>query len=101
MLKEAEHRSTFYLPYWKLPLASVLVPRQRAFRRDLGVINECLDGLIAQAKRTRNVGDAEALQSRDYTKVLLSACSVWGRLSLASTQSVSMHQATPAHHHVA
>lgn len=24
MLKEAEHRSTFYIPYWNLPLASVL-----------------------------------------------------------------------------
>ncbi len=32
VLKEAEHRSTFYLPYWNLPLADVLVPRQAAFR---------------------------------------------------------------------
>ena len=36
VLKEAEHRSTFYLPYWKLPLASVVVPRQRKFSEDLG-----------------------------------------------------------------
>lgn len=69
VLKEAEHRSTFYLPYWNLPFAADIVPRQRAFRRDLAVINECLDGLIAQAKRTRNADDAEALQSRDYSKV--------------------------------
>lgn len=33
VLKEAEHRSTFYLPYWDLPLASALVPRQRRFQR--------------------------------------------------------------------
>lgn len=24
VLKEAEHRSTFYIPYWNLPLASLL-----------------------------------------------------------------------------
>ena len=71
VLKEAEHRSTFYIPYWKLPLASTLVPRQRRFREDIGVINACLDDLIAQAKRTRNADDAEALQARDYAKVLL------------------------------
>jgi hypothetical protein len=27
VLKEAEHRSTFYIPYWNLPLASVLGER--------------------------------------------------------------------------
>ncbi|KAK9800181.1 hypothetical protein WJX73_004196 [Symbiochloris irregularis] len=69
VLKEAEHRSTFYLPYWKLPLASVVVPRQRKFHQDLVVINDCLDSLIAQAKSTRNADDAEALQARDYTQV--------------------------------
>ena len=71
MLKEAEHRSTFYIPYWKLPGASALVPRQRRFRQDIGVINACLDDLITQAKRTRRADDAEALQARDYSKVLL------------------------------
>ena len=30
-LQEAAHRSTFYFPYWNLPLADVLVPRQREF----------------------------------------------------------------------
>ncbi|KXZ42239.1 hypothetical protein GPECTOR_176g220 [Gonium pectorale] len=69
VLKEAEHRSTFYLPYWNLPLADVLVPRQAAFRRDLKVINECLDGLIAAAQATRVEEDAEALQNRDYSKL--------------------------------
>ncbi|KAK9846940.1 hypothetical protein WJX84_011063 [Apatococcus fuscideae] len=69
VLKEAEHRSTFYIPYWNLPGAAVLVPRQRRFRADLAVINDCLDGLIAQAKRTRQADDAEALQQRDYSKV--------------------------------
>ena len=69
MLKEAEHRSTFYIPYWKLPLSRTLVPRQRKFHADLTVINACLDDLILQAKQTRSADDVEALQSRDYSKV--------------------------------
>ena len=69
VLKEAEHRSTFYIPYWKLPLARAVVPRQRKFNQDLGVINECLDGLISLAKQTRSEGDEEALQARDYEQV--------------------------------
>ncbi len=68
VLKEAEHRSTFYIPYWNLPFAAALVPRQRRFRADLAVINACLDGLIATAKSTRQATDAEALQARDYSK---------------------------------
>ena len=70
VLKEAEHRSTFYIPYWKLPLARALVPRQRKFNQDLAVINECLDGLIKLAKETRSEGDEEALQSRNYEQVM-------------------------------
>lgn len=69
VLKEAEHRSTFYIPYWNLPFAKNLVPRQRQFYTDLKVINDCLDDLIAQAKNTRQTEDAEALQARDYSKV--------------------------------
>ncbi|KAK9809041.1 hypothetical protein WJX72_008327 [[Myrmecia] bisecta] len=69
VLKEAEHRSTFYIPYWNLPLAKVLVPRQRKFYADLAVINQCLDDLIHQAKNTRHEEDVEELQNRDYTQV--------------------------------
>ena len=69
VLKEAEHRSTFYIPYWNLPFAKNLVPRQHKFYADLAVINSCLDDLIAQAKNTRQTDDAEALQARDYSKV--------------------------------
>ncbi|CAI0374456.1 unnamed protein product [Linum tenue] len=54
-LFEAEHRSTFYIPYWKIPLARWIVPRQRKFHSDLKVINDCLDGLIMNAKDTREV----------------------------------------------
>ena len=69
VLKEAEHRSTFYIPYWDLPLANVLVPRQRAFYADLKVINDCLDELIAKAKTISSEDDIEALQARDYSKI--------------------------------
>ena len=31
-LREAEHRSTFYFPYWNIPGASMVVPRQRRFQ---------------------------------------------------------------------
>ncbi|XP_043703092.1 cytochrome P450 97B2, chloroplastic [Telopea speciosissima] len=65
-LFEAEHRSTFYIPYWKLPLARWVVPRQRKFHNDLMVINDCLDGLIKNAKETRQETDVEKLQQRDY-----------------------------------
>ncbi|ONI17892.1 hypothetical protein PRUPE_3G185900 [Prunus persica] len=65
-LFEAEHRSTFYIPYWKFPLARWIVPRQRKFHSDLKVINDCLDGLIRNAKDTRQETDVEKLQQRDY-----------------------------------
>lgn len=65
-LFEAEHRSTFYIPYWKVPLARWIVPRQRKFHSDLKVINDCLDGLIKNAKETRQETDVEKLQQRDY-----------------------------------
>ncbi len=32
VLKEAEHRSTFYIPYWNIPITKYIVPRQA--RRD-------------------------------------------------------------------
>lgn len=68
-LFEAEHRSTFYIPYWKIPLARWIVPRQRKFQNDLQVINNCLDGLIRNAKETREETDVEKLQQRDYSNL--------------------------------
>ncbi|OMO65896.1 Cytochrome P450 [Corchorus capsularis] len=65
-LFEAEHRSTFYIPYWKIPLARWVVPRQRKFQYDLKIINDCLDGLIRNAKESREEADVEKLQQRDY-----------------------------------
>uniref|UniRef100_A0A061R4G7 Cytochrome p450 n=1 Tax=Tetraselmis sp. GSL018 TaxID=582737 RepID=A0A061R4G7_9CHLO len=69
VLKEAEHRSTFYIPYWDLPLADKLVPRQVKFHKDIKVINDCLDELIRLAKDSQQLDDLEALQNRDYSQV--------------------------------
>jgi cytochrome P450 len=66
---EAEHRSTFYIPYWNVPLLRALVPRQRAFARDMAVIDATLDDLISRARATRSEDDLEALQARDYSQV--------------------------------
>jgi cytochrome P450 len=69
VLKEAEHRSTFYIPYWNIPISKYVVPRQIQFNKDIKVINECLDELIDLAKSSRRVDDIEALQARDYSQV--------------------------------
>lgn len=69
VLKEAEHRSTFYIPYWNLPIAKYIVPRQIQFNKDIKVINDCLDDLIMRAKASRREDDIEALQARDYSGV--------------------------------
>ncbi|KAL1220632.1 Cytochrome P450 97B3 [Cardamine amara subsp. amara] len=68
-LFEAEHRSTFYFPYWNFPPARWIVPRQRKFQKDLKIINDCLDGLIQNAKETRQETDVEKLQQRDYSNL--------------------------------
>ncbi|XWS36793.1 hypothetical protein CRYUN_Cryun20dG0116500 [Craigia yunnanensis] len=68
-LFEAEHRSTFYIPYWKIPLARWVVPRQRKFLYDLKIINDCLDGLIRNAKESREEAEVEKLQQRDYLNI--------------------------------
>ncbi|KAF6259067.1 cytochrome P450 [Scenedesmus sp. NREL 46B-D3] len=69
VLKEAEHRSTFYIPYWNVALLRALVPRQRQFAADIKVINECLDGLIQSARASSVQQDEETLQNRDYSKL--------------------------------
>ncbi|GFR50051.1 hypothetical protein Agub_g12102, partial [Astrephomene gubernaculifera] len=59
LLREAEHRSLTPLPYWDLPGAALLVPRQRACRQALGVVNDTLDQLVAKCKKLVEEEDAE------------------------------------------
>ena len=51
VLREAEYRSTYPLPYWKAPLLRLIVPRQRRCQAALATINRTLDSLIAKSKR--------------------------------------------------
>mmetsp|Transcript_5472 Transcript_5472/g.17275 ORF Transcript_5472/g.17275 Transcript_5472/m.17275 type:complete len:623 (-) Transcript_5472:26-1894(-) len=66
-LREAEHRSMTPAPYWKIPGAMQLVPRQRAFVENMNLLNDQLNAAIAAALADRVETDTEALQeSRDY-----------------------------------
>jgi beta-ring hydroxylase len=58
-LREAEHRSIAILPYWNLPGASWIVPRQRAVTEALRVINDTLDELIGECKKLVEEADEE------------------------------------------
>ena len=63
-LQEAAHRSTFYFPYWNLPFATDIVPRQREFKANMKLINDTLNGLIAKAQKFEGTEDLEELQNR-------------------------------------
>lgn len=69
VLRESEHRSMSVLPYWKIPGATSIVPRQRAFAADMGLINDTLNTLIESAKATATTADLEELERRDYENV--------------------------------
>jgi cytochrome P450 len=72
-LKEAEHRSTFILPYWDVPVIGSgplsVVPRQREFAMHLGVLNDKLDEMVTKARELKNEADLEALEKRDYSSM--------------------------------
>jgi len=67
-LVEAEHRSMTPAPYWDLPFANQLVPRLRKFNSDLDLLNEVLDNLINDARKTRSEADVEQLEARNYAE---------------------------------
>lgn len=69
ILKETEHRSTTFVPYWKIPGAKFTVPRLRAFYSDMNLVNETLNDLIRAAKLAATPLDLADLQARDYEKV--------------------------------
>ena len=68
-LQETEHRATFFLPYWDIPVLGKLVPRQARFQKDLAVVNDGLNAAIKSAFSSRVEMDEEALQARDYANV--------------------------------
>jgi cytochrome P450 family 97 subfamily B polypeptide 3 len=74
-LREAEHRSTFYFPYWKIPFLGAewpvpaLVPRQRKFQQDMALLNGVLDKLILNVVADKQETDLDALLNKDYDNV--------------------------------
>ncbi|EKX39181.1 cytochrome P450 [Guillardia theta CCMP2712] len=74
-LREAEHRSTFYFPYWKIPGLGAewpipaLVPRQRKFQQDMALLNGVLDKLILNVVNEKQETDLDALINKDYDNV--------------------------------
>ena len=56
-LREAEHRSMTPAPYWKLPLADVVVPRQAAFKKNMALLNGELQRCIEEALSNRDEAD--------------------------------------------
>ncbi|KAJ8611038.1 hypothetical protein CTAYLR_007067 [Chrysophaeum taylorii] len=65
-LREAEHRSVTPAPYWKIPGATYVVPRQVAFRSNMNLLNAELNKCVAAALLDRNEADIEQLERRDY-----------------------------------
>lgn len=69
VLRESEHRSTMFLPYWKCPGAQMLVPRQRQFAADMRLINSTLTSVIQSVRDTATELDLDELERRDYENV--------------------------------
>jgi len=68
-LREAEHRSTSFIPYWKLPLARYWFPQLREFHGNMRLLNTVLNELIAQALDTQDAADVDELTERSYDGV--------------------------------
>ncbi|CAB1105091.1 unnamed protein product [Ectocarpus sp. CCAP 1310/34] len=69
VLREAEHRSSSFIPYWKLPFANKWIASQVEFARDMGLLNTVLDKLIQKALDTQEMADIEELERRDLDEV--------------------------------
>ena len=89
-LKEAETRATDLLPFWKLPGASLVVPRQRKAVAAVRKIRETTEMLIARCKQMVDdeeqaaaAGDEEYLNTEDPSVL---------RFLIASRDEVSAEQ---------
>jgi len=66
VLREAEHRSSSFIPYWNLPYADKWMGGQVEFRKDMTMLDDILAGLINRAVMTRSEATAEELEEREY-----------------------------------
>lgn len=65
ILREAEHRSSSFIPYWNLPYADKWMEGQREFRKDMTMMDDILSDLINRAVSTRKEATIEELEQRD------------------------------------
>eukprot|EP00584_Thalassiosira_punctigera_P003443 CAMPEP_0172527972 /NCGR_PEP_ID=MMETSP1067-20121228/2500_1 /TAXON_ID=265564 ORGANISM="Thalassiosira punctigera, Strain Tpunct2005C2" /NCGR_SAMPLE_ID=MMETSP1067 /ASSEMBLY_ACC=CAM_ASM_000444 /LENGTH=764 /DNA_ID=CAMNT_0013311809 /DNA_START=337 /DNA_END=2631 /DNA_ORIENTATION=+ len=65
VLREAEHRSSSFIPYWNLPYAEKWMGGQVEFRKDMGMLDSILAKLINQAVETRQEATVEELEERE------------------------------------
>ena len=65
VLREAEHRSSSFIPYWDLPYADQWMGGQVEFRKDMEMLDNILAGLINRAVETRNEASVEELEERE------------------------------------
>ncbi|GAX17507.1 hypothetical protein FisN_5Hh160 [Fistulifera solaris] len=65
VLREAEHRSSSFIPYWNLPYADQWMGGQVEFRRDMTMLDDILADLINRAVETRSEATVEELEERD------------------------------------
>lgn len=65
VLREAEHRSSSFIPYWTLPFADTLIESQVEFKADMKLLNNVLDELISKAILTQQKADVEELEDRN------------------------------------
>jgi cytochrome P450 len=65
VLREAEHRSSSFIPYWNLPYADKWMGGQVEFRKDMDMLDDILADLINRAVSTRQEATAEELEARD------------------------------------
>lgn len=65
VLREAEHRSSSFIPYWNLPYADQWMGGQVEFRTDMTMLDDILANLINEAVSTRREASVEELEERD------------------------------------
>jgi cytochrome P450 len=65
VLREAEHRSSSFIPYWNLPYAEKWMGGQVEFRKDMGMLDDILTKLISRAVETRSEASVEELEDRE------------------------------------
>jgi cytochrome P450 family 97 subfamily B polypeptide 3 len=68
VLREAEHRSSSFIPYWNLPYADQWMGGQVEFREDMTMLDDILANLINEAVSTREEATVEELEERDNAK---------------------------------